>query len=215
MLAFSAAPEELQVLLVSLTYGNIDVENCLRNAISLVHHAEKEIEWRSKQGKAKGFDALRACKPIIAVGAGEPLADQRMMADYFHGIDGLGGIHGTHPHLTPAETWKHLFESSKTDESLVREVQEHPGRLFQPSQAPAHEEILRVLRENEKDTVTIVAVGPLTNLALAAAQDPETFLKVKEVVVMGGTIDEVGNVCKTPFTFSRQSLYLLLRLHQT
>lgn len=65
---------------------------------------------------------------------------------------------------------------------------------FTASKLAAHKEILRLLRENEADTITIIAVGPMTNLALAASEDPETFLRAKEVVVMGGTINYPGNI---------------------
>jgi inosine-uridine nucleoside N-ribohydrolase len=100
-----------------------------------------------------------------------------------------------HPHLSPGVTWKHLFDATSDPEQ--KELQEEARgqhALFTPSQEPGHKEILRLLRENEPDTVTIAAIGPLTNLALAAAEDPETFLRVKEVVVMGGNVYVPGNV---------------------
>ena len=139
------------------------------------------------------------------------------------GIDGLGGIHHSvscyisifspsfrvltdnqHPHLSPAETWKTLFEPTPENLSpeAAAELQKVKDQhcLFTPSLKPAPEVMLDLLRENEPDTITIVAVGPLTNLAIAAAQDPETFLRVKEVVVMGGAIDAPGNV-RQPISF--------------
>lgn len=42
--------------------------------------------------------------------------------------------------------------------------------------------------------ITLVAVGPLGNLALALALDPEVAQRVRQVVVMGGAIVEPGNV---------------------
>ena len=87
LLAFSAQPEELQVLLISVTYGNIDVDNCLRNVISLFYHIEKEISWRQAHGRRLGFDTLRQSKPLVAVGPDHPLADQMLMADFFRKYD--------------------------------------------------------------------------------------------------------------------------------
>lgn len=211
LLALSSAPEELEVELISVTYGNVDVENCLRNVVSLFHQVQKEMEWRRSKGQPRGFDMLRRKRPLVAVGAAQPLADQLMMADFFHGVDGLGGIYATHPHLTPQDTWKHLFSENVTstdsdDAALAREISNTQQTLFTPAKGPAHEEILRVLRENEPDTITLVAIGPLTNLATAAAADPEAFLRAKEVVVMGGAIDEAGNVYQSPPPLSNPQL---------
>ncbi|KAI4719887.1 nucleoside hydrolase [Aureobasidium sp. EXF-10727] len=207
LLAFSATPEEIEVLLISLTFGNIDVQNCLRNAVSLFHHMEREIEWRSKNGKELGFETLRASKPLVAVGAEEPLAEQLMMADFFlsrlsEGTEPKRLTRLKHPHLTPQETWKMLFDAAGgaplSPDATRTSQQVREASMFKPSQRRSHEEILRLLKENEPDTITIVAIGPLTNLAIAAAQDPETFLRVKEVVVMGNTINEPGNVRQPP-----------------
>ncbi|KAL4809479.1 Inosine/uridine-preferring nucleoside hydrolase domain-containing protein [Aspergillus unguis] len=194
LLAFSAKAEEVEVPLVSLTFGNVEVKSCLRNVVSMFHILEREMQWRREQGKPEGFGTLRANPPIVALGAEDPLDDQKMLADYFHGIDGLGGIHGSHPHLTPQDAWEHLFDPTHEPVELKAVPASSAHQSFIPSKRPAHEEMLRVLRENEPDTVTIVAVGPLTNLALASAADPETFLRAKEVVVMGGAVHEPGNV---------------------
>ncbi|KAI6959251.1 fungal transcriptional regulatory protein [Hortaea werneckii] len=164
----------------------------------MFYHIEKEIAWRKSQGKPIGFDTIRKTKPVVAVGPEHPLADDMLMADYFHGRDGLGGIHESHPHLSPDDTWKSVLSAAKkSDDPAMSEIADELAKkdaLFSPSHKPAHQEILRLLRENEPDTVTIVAIGPLTNLALAASEDPEAFLRVKEVVVMGGTINEPGNI---------------------
>lgn len=147
---------------------------------------------------------LKVRKPLVAIGADEPLADQMIMADYFHGTDGLGGIHESHPHFSPTEAWRGLFRGahiSKVPEDVemvgLGDIKKTHHSLFTPVQESAPDAILRLLRENEKDSITIVAIGPLTNLAVAAARDTETFLRAKDVVVMGGALRYPGNVSWT------------------
>jgi inosine-uridine nucleoside N-ribohydrolase len=165
--------------------------SCLRNVVSLFHVLDLERHWRITNNLAPGFGTLEANKPIVAVGATNPLEGASLEYDYFHGKDGLQGVHHAAPHFTPTEMWRHLFTPEGAPEGS--QMARLPPN-FKPSAVPAHKEILKVLRENEPDTVTIVAVGPLSNLALAAAEDPETFLRAHEVVVMGGALEQEGNV---------------------
>lgn len=56
----------------------------------------------------------------------------------------------------------------------------------------AVDQIIRLIKENPGE-VTVIAVGPLTNLALAVTQAPEIAGLVKEVVIMGGAACAAGN----------------------
>lgn len=57
---------------------------------------------------------------------------------------------------------------------------------------PAHRFIIDTLRAHPGE-VSLVAVGPLTNLALALAEDPGITSLVREVVVMGGAFGHHGH----------------------
>ncbi|KAL2017549.1 hypothetical protein VTK56DRAFT_1983 [Thermocarpiscus australiensis] len=192
LLALSASPEELEVAMISVTYGNVTLQRCLRNVVALFHVLEKEMSWRVATGRPT-YGTLHAYKPIVAVGAEHPLEDEELVADHFHGADGLHGVHDAHPHLSPADTWRTLFDANIVEPDGSVEPPSY-SRFFTPSKTVAHKEILRILREEPEDTITIVALGPLTNVALAAAEDPEAFLRVKELVVMGGAVGVEGNV---------------------
>lgn len=88
LLALSASPEELEVLLISVTFGNVELHNCLRNVVALFHVLEKEMEWRKSTGKGT-YEALKTYKPIVAVGAEHPLEDELLMADHFRKLVNL------------------------------------------------------------------------------------------------------------------------------
>ncbi len=54
--------------------------------------------------------------------------------------------------------------------------------------------IVETLRRAEAGSVTLCALGPLTNIATAFARAPEIVPRVQEVVLMGGAYFEVGNI---------------------
>ena len=54
----------------------------------------------------------------------------------------------------------------------------------------AVEKIIEIAKEKD---LTIIAIGPLTNIAKAIIKDPEAMKNVKELVIMGGAINVPGN----------------------
>ena len=59
---------------------------------------------------------------------------------------------------------------------------------------PAVGFIADTLRAGRDQEVTLVAVGPLTNVALVVREHPDLMPKVREIVVMGGASRDGGNI---------------------
>ncbi len=86
-------------------------------------------------------------------------------ASHIHGSDGMGGLSQT----LPAPT--HDYAAARSSENiLIDRLQSHPG------------------------AITLVAIGPLTNLAAAEEKYPGILKLAKEIVIMGGAFLQPGNV---------------------
>jgi len=101
--------------------------------------------------------------PPVAEGASAPLVKQLVTAPEVHGPDGLGGEAGTLP------------EPSRSALEL-----------------PAHD-VLTTLARKSPGEITLVATGPLTNVARALRDDRTAVALYKRVVIMGGAFAVPGN----------------------
>jgi purine nucleosidase len=68
-----------------------------------------------------------------------------------------------------------------------------PAPAGRPVDGTAAGQLVRLARSRPGE-LTVVAIGPLTNLGLALLLEPELPGLVREVVVMGGALDACGNV---------------------
>lgn len=101
--------------------------------------------------------------PTVARGAAAPLERELVTAPEVHGRDGLGGEIGS---LPPPY---HTASARPAHEVLIEAARRHPGE------------------------VTLVATGPLTNLATALRTDPSAVALFRRIIVMGGAFYVPGN----------------------
>ena len=101
--------------------------------------------------------------PPVYAGCAEPLSPRVCRAEHVHAADGIGGVSGAYP---------------------IRRLGLEGGHA-----AAAMIELARRYRGD----LVLIALGPLTNVAVALQQDPEAMHGIRELVVMGGSIDGSGN----------------------
>ncbi len=142
-LFLALASPEMQLEAITTVSGNVHVDLTTRNALTLL-----ELTGRTAIPVARGCD--------------RPIVRQSVVADYVHGLNGLGGISLPDPQLRP--------------------VKQHAVDLI-------IEKIMAAPRE-----ISLVPVGPLTNIAMALRKEPRIAENVREVVIMGGALRVPGNV---------------------
>ncbi|KAM9358004.1 inosine-uridine preferring nucleoside hydrolase [Symphorus nematophorus] len=72
--------------------------------------------------------------------------------------------------------------------------------------------MIRLVTENQKQ-ISLVALGPLTNLALAVRLDPSFPTKLKDLYIMGGNMEGIGNLTlcgEFNFVMDPESAYIVL-----
>jgi|GEM_PF-332937 len=66
----------------------------------------------------------------------------------------------------------------------------HPAAIYNRTLKPVKESAVELMTQvlQKREGVTIIAIGPLTNVARLVSEQPELVKKIKRVVVMGGSI---------------------------
>ncbi|MEM1129388.1 MAG: nucleoside hydrolase [Pseudomonadota bacterium] len=72
-----------------------------------------------------------------------------------------------------------------------------PEPRTRPQSRPAAEFLIETLRAEPPGTVTLVTIGPLTNIATVLAEAPDIAPRIAEIVIMGGAYFEVGSMTPT------------------
>ncbi|MEX6505567.1 nucleoside hydrolase [Jiella sp. M17.18] len=57
--------------------------------------------------------------------------------------------------------------------------------------------LIETVRANPPGTIRLLALGPLTNVALAFSKAPDVAARLQDIVLMGGAYFEVGNITPT------------------
>ena len=95
------------------------------------------------------------------------------------------------PILRPLATAARVHRETERDRLLLPD----PTIPLQPQHGVDF--LVETLLASEPGTITLCVLGPLTNIAMALVKAPEVAGKIRELIVMGGSCFELGNVTPT------------------
>lgn len=182
----SKAPQAaISLLGVSTVGGNAPVQNTFANAARLLEYFGAPLPQSADDVESSGVH--------LFMGAADPLVKPARCDPGIHGEDGLGGVTGLPSLRSPAvqkRVWA-SYDRGAEDSPQSQAILPHPS----PSALLNH--WYRLLRHRVKENLpkmTIVATGPLTNIALLIKAFPELMDQaVEEIVIMGGVEGQRGN----------------------
>lgn len=110
--------------------------------------------------------------PEVARGEDRPLVRELTFAGDIHGDDGLG-------------------EVTRLEDAKGARKYPDPAQRVSPVHAV---DLILERADRHPDELTLVAVGPLTNVARAIMRDPDRMRGLREIIIMGGAFETRGNV---------------------
>jgi purine nucleosidase len=129
---------------------------------------------------------------IVAVAGNLPLAlterNARRVCELAGRLDVAVYAGCAQPMLRPLATAERLHGETSRDRLLLSE----PTMALRAQHGV--DALIETLHSAEAGTVTVCALGPLTNIAMALVKAPEIASRIRELVVMGGAGFELGNV---------------------
>ena len=128
-----------------------------------------------ERGTTNLFKVLSLMRPnhgfLIGQGASRPLQDALETATHVHGPDGLGEL-----------------DRFRNEDGTLRYPEPMLPRI------PSAQDVWNECIDRNPDSLTLITVGPLTNLAQALRTNHAIVRKLRSVISMGGAITVPGNV---------------------
>lgn len=112
--------------------------------------------------------------------------------------------------VEPAAPWRDLLDNGARDKGLLHLWQNLPQQRDLPEQSPiAAYELGRRVCESPGE-ITVIAIGPLTNIAHAIQLFPSFSHAVKSLVIMGGVFNVTGYRKDTNFGIDPEAAHVVL-----